>query len=123
AGMGFQGVINALQTYGVAPSETEWIKNPMAGYGSDPGVLDMLRSGEVQFLSLGGEQAEQLLNEGYPLVLDLEEHYRKTGAWPTGRVIVATERTIEQRGEELRAFLRANLRGAWFGTDPRNYRY
>jgi len=123
AGMGFQGVVSALQTFGVNPDELQWIKNPLAGYGSDPGMLDMLRSGQVQFLSMGGEQADRLLAEGYPLVLDLEEHYRKTGAWPTGRVIVATKRTIEERGDELRAFLRANLRGAWFGTDPSNHRY
>jgi ABC-type nitrate/sulfonate/bicarbonate transport system substrate-binding protein len=123
AGMGFLGVVNALQTFGVGPDETEWIKNPLAGYGSDQGMLDMLRAGEVQFLSLGGEQADELLSEGYPLVLDLEDYYRKQGAWPPGRVIVANARTIEQRGAELRAFLRANLRGAWYGTDPRNYRY
>lgn len=123
AGMGFLGVITALRTFGVGPDETEWIKNPLAGYGSDQGMLDMLRRGEVQFLSLGGDQADKLLSEGYPLVLDLEDYYRQRGAWPPGRVIVATQRTIEQRGEELRAFLRANLRGAWFGTDPRNYRY
>jgi hypothetical protein len=77
----------------------------------------------VQFLSLNGAQADELLGEGYPLVLDLEEHYRQRGAWPPGRVIVATRRTVEQRGDELRAFLRANLRGAWFGTDPRNHGY
>jgi ABC-type nitrate/sulfonate/bicarbonate transport system substrate-binding protein len=86
-------------------------------------MLDLLRSGEVQFLSLGDDMADQLLSEGFPLVLDLEAYYRERGAWPPGRVIVATKRTIEERGDELRAFLRANLRGAWFGTDPKNHRY
>ncbi|MEA2641749.1 MAG: hypothetical protein QOF51_3143 [Chloroflexota bacterium] len=123
AGMGYLGIVSALQAFGVAPGETEWIKNPLAGYGSDPGMLDRLRSGEVQFLSLNGSQADELLSEGFPLVLDLEQYYRERGAWPPGRVVVATKRTIEERGEELRAFLRANLRGAWFGTDPRNWQY
>jgi ABC-type nitrate/sulfonate/bicarbonate transport system substrate-binding protein len=123
AGMGFLGVQTALRSFGVGTDEVEWIKNPMAGYGSDAGMLDMLRAGDVQFLSLGGEQADALLSEGFPLVLDLEDYYRKRGAWPAGRVVVATRRTIEERGAELRAFLRANLRGAWFGTDPRNHRY
>jgi ABC-type nitrate/sulfonate/bicarbonate transport system substrate-binding protein len=123
AGMGFQGIVTALQTFGVAPGETKWIKNPMAGYGSDKGMLDMLRRGEVQFLSLGDDMADELIAEGFPLVLDLEAYYRERGAWPPGRVIVATKRTIEERGDELRAFLRANLRGAWFGTDPKNHGY
>jgi len=123
AGMGFVGVVNALRTFGVDPDSQQWIKNPMAGYGSDINMLNRLRSGEVQFLSLGGEQADELVAEGYPLVLDLAEHYRQTGAWPAGRVVVATRRTIEERGDQLRAFLRANLRGAWFGTDPANYAY
>ncbi len=123
AGMGFLGIQTALRSFGVAPEEVKWIKNPMAGYGSDASMLDMLRAGEVQFLSLNGEQADALLAEGFPLVLDLEDEYRKRGAWPAGRVVVATRRTIEERGDELRAFLRANLRGAWFGTDPRNHRY
>lgn len=122
AGMGFLGIQNALRSFGVAPDDVEWIKNPMAGYGSDAHMLEMLRRGEVQFLALGEDQADQLLDEGFPLILDLAEYYRSRGAWPPGRVIVATRRTIEQRGEELRAFLRANLRGAWFGTDPRNHR-
>ena len=52
--MGYVGIIAALQSFGVGPDETEWIKNPLAGYGSDPGMLDRLRSGEVQFLSLDG---------------------------------------------------------------------
>jgi ABC-type nitrate/sulfonate/bicarbonate transport system substrate-binding protein len=123
AGMGFLGIVTALKTLGVPPDELQWIKNPMAGYGSDASMQDALRRGEVQFLSLNGDQADTLLNEGFPLVLDLEDYYRKRGAWPPGRVVVATKRTIDERGEELRAFLRANLRGAWFGTDPKNYRF
>lgn len=123
AGMGHIGIVTALRTFGVEPEEVEWVKNPLAGYGSDPGMLDLLRSGELQFLSLGGDEAKRLEGEGYPVVLDLEDFYRQRGAWPPGRVIVATKQTIEQRGEELRAFLRASLRGFWFVEDPRNYRY
>jgi ABC-type nitrate/sulfonate/bicarbonate transport system substrate-binding protein len=123
AGMGHLGIVTALRTFGVQPQDIEWIKNPLAGYGSDPTMVDSLRSGEIQFLSLGGDEASQLVSEGHPVVLDLEEFYRQRGAWPPGRVIVANRQTIEQRGEKLRAFLRASLRGFWFVEDPRNYRY
>lgn len=123
AGMGYLGIVTALRTFGVNPEDIEWIKNPLAGYGSDPGIVDRLRSGELQFIQMNGEEADQLMGAGHPLVLDLAEVYRRTGAWPTGRVIVATAQTIEQRGEELRAFLRASLRGFWFVEDRRNHRY
>lgn len=123
AGMGYLGIATALRTFGVHPEDIEWVKNPLAGYGSDPGMLDMLRSGELQFLQVNGQEADQLVSEGHSLVLDLADFYRQQGAWPTGRVIVATKQTVEQRGEELRAFLRASLRGFWFAEDRRNYRY
>jgi len=123
AGMGHLGIVTALRTFGVQPHDVEWIKNPLAGYGSDPTMVDSLRSGELQFLSLGSDEANRLVSEGHPVVLDLEEFYRERGAWPPGRVIVANKQTIDQRGEELRAFLRASLRGFWFVEDPRNYRY
>ncbi len=123
AGMGYLGVATALRKFGVGPEDIEWIKNPFAGYGSDPGMLDRLRSGELQFLPLGGDDADRLVSEGHAVVLDLEDFYRRGGAWPTGRVIVATAQTIEKRGEELRAFLRASLRGFWFVEDPGNHRY
>jgi ABC-type nitrate/sulfonate/bicarbonate transport system substrate-binding protein len=123
AGMGHLGIVTALRTFGVQPRDVEWIKNPLAGYGSDPTMAGSLRSGAIQFLSVGGEEADALISEGYPVVLDLEEFYRQRGAWPPGRVIVATKQTVEQRGDQLGAFLRASLRGFWFVEDPRNYRY
>jgi hypothetical protein len=58
-----------------------------------------------------------LEQEGFPLLLDPRKLY------PGGRpdkVIVATGRTIEQRADELAAFLRANLRGFWFMRDGAN---
>lgn len=123
AGMGYLGVATALRTFGVGPHDIEWVKNADAGYGSDPGMVDLLRSGELGFLALGGEEADRLVSEGHAMVLDLNDLYRRSGAWPPGRVIVATARTIEQRGEELRAFLRASLRGFGFVQDPKNHRY
>jgi len=76
-----------------------------------------------ELLPTNGREANRLMSEGYPLVLDLAEFYQGLGGWPPGKVIVATKQTIEHRGGELRAFLRASLRGFWFTQDPRNHRY
>lgn len=116
------GVVMALQSFGVGPDDIEWIEDPMVAYGAG-GADDLLRSGEITLLSAGGSRADQLIGEGFPLVLDLAAFYVQQGAWPPGRVVVATKRTIEERGDELRAFLRASLRGFWFSQDPRNHAY
>jgi ABC-type nitrate/sulfonate/bicarbonate transport system substrate-binding protein len=63
------------------------------------------------------------LSEGYHAVLDVGRFYLDHGGWPPGKVIVATRQTIEQRGQELRAFLRANVRAFWFIQDPQNHAY
>lgn len=116
------GVVNALQSFGVGPDDVDWIEDPMVAYGAG-GADDLLRSGQITLLSANGPRAAQLMSEGYPLVLDLSEFYLQRGGWPPGRVVAATRQTIEQRGDELRAFLRASLRGFWFSQDPRNHAY
>jgi hypothetical protein len=40
-----------------------------------------------------------------------------------GKVIVATERTIDERSDELSAFLRAIIRSFWFMRDPDHFEY
>jgi ABC-type nitrate/sulfonate/bicarbonate transport system substrate-binding protein len=116
------GVVLALQTLGVGPDDVEWVEDPMVAYGAG-GADDLLRSGEISLLSASGPRADALIHEGFPLVVDLAEFYLQHGAWPPGRVVVATRQTIDQRGDDLRAFLRANLRGYWFSIDPRNHAY
>ncbi|HZT08009.1 MAG TPA: hypothetical protein VFC51_13340 [Chloroflexota bacterium] len=122
-GLNHIGLASAISTFGIDPErEIEWVEDPIVGYGS-AGVEELLRSGRVTVLPLNGREADRLMDEGYPLVLDLETFYRGRGAWPPGKVIVATRRTVEQRGAELRAFLRANLRAFWFVQDPANHEY
>jgi len=116
------GIMIALQTFGIGPNDVEWIEDSMVAYGAG-GADDLLRAGEIDLVSASGERAARLEREGYPVVLDLAEFFIQKGAWPPGRVVVATARTIEQRGAELRAMLRANLRGYWFSIDPRNHAY
>jgi hypothetical protein len=40
-----------------------------------------------------------------------------------GKITVATEKTIDKRGDELRAYLRAIIRSFWFMRDVRNFEY
>lgn len=117
-----QGVVLALQSFGVGPDDIAWIESADVAYGAGD-AEDLLRTGQVTLTSASGSKADRLMKEGYPLVLDLADFYLQHGGWPPGRVIVATTQTIEHRGEDLRAVLRANLRGFWFSQDPRNHAY
>ncbi len=122
-GLNHIGISVVLRNFGLDPEkDIDWIEDPIVGYGND-GVEDLLRSGKVRALPLNGREADVLLKEGYPLVLDTEQFYRSRGAWPPGKVIVANKQTVDQRGDELRAFLRANLRGFWFVQNPANHEY
>ncbi len=128
--LGLFGLSWALHKHGVDPErDIEWVRAPSDRYASNPHVGDILRNGEVQVLSIGGhdDAVEELVNEGYPVVLDTEAfykpYYKGLKNWPPGKVIVATKQTIEQRGRELRAFLRANVRAYWFVQDRRNHEW
>jgi hypothetical protein len=128
--LGLLGISWALHKYGIDPAkDIDWIRAPSDRYASNPRVGDVLRSGEVSVLSIGGhpEAVAGLVSEGYPIVLDTEEfykpYYKGLAAWPPGKVIVATKQTIEQRGDQLRAFLRANVRAFWFVQNPQNHSF
>lgn len=128
--VGLMGMSWALHKFGVDPvRDIEWIPRPLTRYESDPRAGDVLRSGEVSLVTLSGHEADakRLVAEGYPVVLDTEafykDFYKGLKEWPPGKVIVATKQTIEKRGAELRAFLRANVRAFWFVQDTRNYKY
>ena len=93
---------------------------PCTGYGNDPAHLEMLRSGKVDAMTSQPPYTELLKREGYPVLLD------PTVVYPGGRpdrVVVATGRTIERRGDELRAFLRANIRAVWDMRNAANFAY
>lgn len=127
--LGLLGVSGALRRLGVDPvRDIEWIARPPNRYEDEPTSGDPLRSGHVSAIAMSGreKEAERLVSEGYPLILDTEEFFKEfyqgLGAWPPSKVVVATKRTIEERGEELRAFLRGNVRAYWFIQDPRNHR-
>jgi ABC-type nitrate/sulfonate/bicarbonate transport system substrate-binding protein len=80
--------------------------------------MEMLLSVQVDAAQSAPPFSDQLEAKGFHLLLDSQQFYG--GARP-GKVIVANARTIEQRGEELRAFLRACIRGFWFIRDRANF--
>jgi ABC-type nitrate/sulfonate/bicarbonate transport system substrate-binding protein len=126
--LGLLGISWALHRHGIDPAkDIDWVRAPSDRYASNPRVGDVLRTGAVSMLSIGGhpEAVAELVKEGYPIVLDTEEfykpYYQGLGQWPPGKVIVATKQTIEQRGGQLRAFLRANVRAFWFVQNRENH--
>ncbi len=112
---------NALRQVGIDPvTEITWVYDSVFSYGNDPRHMDMLREGKVDALSSQPPFTNELASEGFPVLLDPHLKYR--GGKPD-KVIVATSRTVEQRTEELTAFLRANLCGFWFMRTNANYDY
>jgi ABC-type nitrate/sulfonate/bicarbonate transport system substrate-binding protein len=117
-----QGVLITLQSFGLAPDDIEWIEDRSVAYGAQ-GADERFRAGETTLFVGNSRSAARFTREGYHVVLNLAEVYSQLASWPPGRVIVATRRTIEERGDALRATLRANLRGFWFSQDARNRDY
>ena len=103
-----------------AYTDVEWVYHPSFTYRRDPAHMQMLLAGEVDAAQSAPPYSDELLAKGFSLLLDSDEYY--PGGRP-GKVIVATGQTIDHRAEELRAFLRANIRGFWFVRDPANFKY
>ncbi len=114
-------LIVSLIKAGIDPQkDVEWVTDPSFAYSDTPEHMDILRSGKADAITTGGKYTDELLREGYHLLIDggAPERRRRPG-----RVIVATEQTIEHRAEELSAFLRANLHAFWFCSEPSAFDY
>lgn len=103
-----------------AEKEVEWVNDPVFAYRRDRAHVEALLAGQVDAAQSAPPFSEELEREGFHLLLDSADHY--PGGRP-GKVIVASSRTIERRGDELRAFLRGNIRGFWFVRDPANFEF
>ena len=119
--LGQHFVVNQLRKLGIdGYAEVEWVFDRVFSYGNDPAHLDWLREGRVDALTSQPPFTALLEDEGFPVLLDPLQIY------PGGRpdkVIVATGRVIQERPDELEAFLRANIRGFWFMRDGDNLAY
>jgi hypothetical protein len=119
--LGMYFIAHNLRRVGIdAATDVEWVYDRVFAYGNDPAHLDWLREGRVDAMLSQPPYTDVLEGEGFPLLLNPLQIY------PGGRpdkVIVATGRAVEQRADDLSAFLRANIRGFWFMRDGANLGY
>ena len=83
-------------------------------------VGPLVREGVVDAMASQPPMTDVLAREGFPLLLD------PTVIYPGGRpdkVIVATERAVAERPDELTAFLRGNVRAFWDMRNADNFAY
>src|SRR5438309_6142324 len=113
-------VTDALREAGVDPfKEVRWVYDTVFGYRNNPAHMEMLRSGKIDAITSQPPFSDQLENEGYPMILDPNEVFPRR----PGKLTVATGKTVEKRGEELRAYFRAIIRSFWFMRDVKNFEY
>jgi hypothetical protein len=96
-----------LQQSGIDPkSEVEWIR------GVDPQrTPSALRDGRVDAGFIDQTDLPRLQDEGYQPLLDIKTKY------PNGRpdrIIAATGRVIEERPDQVRAFIKGIIRAYWY---------
>ena len=113
-------VYDALQAAGIDPEkDVEWVYDKVFGYRNNPAHADMLRNGKVDAITSQSPFSDQLEKDGFKMILDPNEVFPRR----PGKITVATRQTIEQRGEELRAYLRAITRSFWFMRDVSHFEY
>jgi len=111
-------ITEALRQAGVDPeSEVQWVYDPVFGYRNNPAHVEMLRSGKVDAITSQPPFSDELEKDGYPMILDPNKIFPRR----PGKITIATGKTIEQRTDELRAYLRAIIRSFWFMRDVKNF--
>src|SRR5438045_18874 len=80
--------------------------DPVFGYRNSPAHAEMLRAGKVDALTSQPPFSDALERDGYPMILDPNNIFPRR----PGKITVATGKTVERRGAELTAWLRAIIR-------------
>jgi ABC-type nitrate/sulfonate/bicarbonate transport system substrate-binding protein len=107
-----------LRKAGVNPeTDVHWV----TGIGPETRLASLLEGRiDAGLVTHGRDHSAELQKAGLAVLQDF------SSAYPNGRpdrVIVSTSRLIEERREEVKAFLRAILRTYWFVRDVRNFFY
>ena len=106
-----------LQDAGVDPrSDVTWV----TGYGPEMRLEPLLKGAIDAGLISYADHIAELQKAGLVLVRNFSSSY------PEGRpdrVIAASGRLLEERGDEVKAFLRGILRAYWFVRDHRYFLY
>jgi len=119
-GLVYGFMANLLLQAGIDPDkEVTWVFDPVFGYGNDPKHVNMLRERTVDAMPSFPPFSKQLEAEGFPILMDPRVVFPRR----PGKVTVATNRTVEARGDELRAYFRGIIRAFWFMRDTENFEY
>jgi len=114
-------VFNELRKAGVDPEkDVIWVKDRIYAYHRTPDHVEAIRDGRVDCTASNPPFSQELEKMGCTLLLSPRRLF------PQGRpmaVIAARRAVIEQREEDLRAFIRGILRGFWFERNPENLPY
>ena len=106
-----------LHQAGVDPhSEIEWV----TGIGPEMRLAPLLEGKIDGGLVTYGDHVAELQKAGLAVLKDFSSTY------PDGRpdrVIVSSNRVVDERRDEVKAFLRAILRVYWFVRDAQNFHY
>jgi ABC-type nitrate/sulfonate/bicarbonate transport system substrate-binding protein len=112
---------NQIKKAGIDPDrEVNWVHNRIFAYHRTRDHVDALKEGKVDCMQSSPPFSEELEKMGCGIVLNTKKLF------PKGRpmaVIAARKAVIEERGQDLRAFLRAILRGFWAERNQENFSY
>jgi hypothetical protein len=118
SGISHNALRTRLRAAGVDPdTEVNWMRGV-----SRPHNIDYLRAGTVDATLFQAHQIPALQDEGFNILVSPSRDEFPGGR--AERVVAATGDLIENRPEELAAFLRGLLRSYWFiRNQPANFRY
>jgi len=107
-----------LRQAGLAPeSDVQWI----TGIGPESRLTSLIEGRiDAGLVTHGQDHTSELQEAGLAVLQDF------SSAYPNGRpdrVIVSSNRVVEERRADVKAFLRAILRTYWFVRDVRNFFY
>ncbi len=107
-----------LREAGVEPEgDVQWV----TGIGPETRLASLVEGRiDAGLVTHGRDHSAELQKAGLAVLQDF------SSAYPNGRpdrVIVSSNRVVEERRDEVKAFLRAILRTYWFVRDVRNFLY
>lgn len=112
---------NQIKMAGLDPDkDVIWVHDRIFAYHRTREHVDAMKEGKADCMQSSPPFSEELEKMGCSLILSARKLF------PKGKpmaVIAARRSVVDERGQELKAFFRAILRGFWFERDPENFPY
>lgn len=106
-----------LKDHGLEPDKDVYVSCSGGPMHNSAATYQAFREGKLGPAKLTvPEQAEKLAKEGYPILLDLREHYHSRH----DRITAANETFAKENPELVKGFLKAMIQGCRFVLDRRN---